>query len=514
MADELLVTSWNIAAINNNPWEYWVTYDENPKYTKLMEDIEEFIENPKEKDVTVETIFTQDMYNQLLEQMKNVGWQGLDKVTEQWEKDYKGRKIISEFLKDKSIGSKRLTSMPDRFTNTISLAEPEGAQICRPSVINVYEANEMSSISSWFDAWIKFIFENSTTLKKNGDIISKKIYELFTKIQKSKYPAISVEEEEISIPLQVVCLAIFDCILLHMMINVSGNEWIAIKDQLCEKLNKDKVNRTCNILDNTYGESSIVALQECGAVFLEQIKKFGNISHRFNVFSPANMDTSRDQNSVILLNSTLFNMDTYVEHTDEILEELRSKDKKAPVVAGDLFVISIQANDTVKCKTNKFLLASFHGDTNGLATIPVVEALCNVFESKYSDHCLIFCLDANTYEKPITGQQGVVEFAKHFCSRGLSSCFGDEPDPSNYTTFNARTYLQPQLNKACKSSEKTKGDINPKDFILFSKKDWSVHSWHKDNTGNRNYIENIVFPTLTFPSDHGILYTTLRPHSD
>ena len=43
------------------------------------------------------------------------------------------------------------------------------------------------------------------------------------------------------------------------------------------------------------------------------------------------------------------------------------------------------------------------------------------------------------------------------------------------TTFNARTYLQPQLQKAAKSDEKvTKGDKNPKDFILFPKGGFDV----------------------------------------
>ena len=31
----------------------------------------------------------------------------------------------------------------------------------------------------------------------------------------------------------------------------------------------------------------------------------------------------------------------------------------------------------------------------------------------------------------------------------------------------------------------------------------------KDNTGRRQYIENMVFPTLSFPSDHGITSTVL-----
>ena len=95
---------------------------------------------------------------------------------------------------------------------------------------------------------------------------------------------------------------------------------------------------------------------------------------------------------------------------------------------------------------------------------------------------------------------------------GLTSCWGDVPNPKNYTTYNARTYLQPQLNKACKSTEKRKkGDVNPKDFILFPKSDFKVVQTWKDNTGEKKYIEDMAFPTLEFPSDHGILATVIEP---
>ncbi len=55
-----------------------------------------------------------------------------------------------------------------------------------------------------------------------------------------------------------------------------------------------------------------------------------------------------------------------------------------------------------------------------------------------------------------------------------------------------------------------KGDKNPKDFILFFDADFEVLQTRKDNTGERKYIENMVFPTLKFPSDHGITSTLLK----
>ena len=35
----LNVVSWNIAAINNNPFEYWITHDD-PDYLRLMNDVQ------------------------------------------------------------------------------------------------------------------------------------------------------------------------------------------------------------------------------------------------------------------------------------------------------------------------------------------------------------------------------------------------------------------------------------------------------------------------------------------
>lgn len=129
----LQIATWNIAAINNNPFEYWITYDENPEYEKIMTSIEEFLESPGEKDVNVSSVFTEDMFHQLEKRMDGVGW---DNIRSYWEDDFKNRKIISGFMKDPLLGSKRLASMPDRISNTINVVGSE-EPVCRPTVINM-----------------------------------------------------------------------------------------------------------------------------------------------------------------------------------------------------------------------------------------------------------------------------------------------------------------------------------------------------------------------------------------
>ena len=60
----LIAISWNVAAINNNPFEYYITH-KDPKYNELMEDVQKFIDEPGEADVAVEEVFTPAMFQEL-----------------------------------------------------------------------------------------------------------------------------------------------------------------------------------------------------------------------------------------------------------------------------------------------------------------------------------------------------------------------------------------------------------------------------------------------------------------
>lgn len=79
---KLSIATWNIAAINNNPFEYWITYKENPKYEELMLKVEQFLENPGSEDVAVSSVFTETMFSQLDTRFKDVGWKS---VRNYWE---------------------------------------------------------------------------------------------------------------------------------------------------------------------------------------------------------------------------------------------------------------------------------------------------------------------------------------------------------------------------------------------------------------------------------------------
>jgi hypothetical protein len=207
----------------------------------------------------------------------------------------------------------------------------------------------------------------------------------------------------------------------------------------------------------------------------------------------------------------------------------------------------------------RFVVASFHGDTDGRMTIPVVDALDKLMILKDVDEAaeceggkpwlapppplLIVGLDANTYVDHVPGKRlGVREFSDHIARREMATCWG-VCDPRVHTTFNARTYLQPQLNKAVRMAERASSDMtdkNPKDHILFRDPalfdlnedtagygtgedprkvlyvgqkrgpGFSCRFVSRDNTGRGRFVSDAPFPTMSFPSDHAIVTAELE----
>jgi hypothetical protein len=153
-ADALHVVTWNIAAINDNPFEYWITYD-NQDYKNMMRGVQDYVQNPGAhgQEPAVSDIFTERMLEELMDAMEDEGWDGLEETRLLWQSDFSKRKIVTGFLADKDIGKKRLASMPDRVTNTIRTQG--GGTVHRPTVINCYGSgahepkNGLSSIGAW-----------------------------------------------------------------------------------------------------------------------------------------------------------------------------------------------------------------------------------------------------------------------------------------------------------------------------------------------------------------------------
>jgi hypothetical protein len=82
--------------------------------------------------------------------------------------------------------------------------------------LSQYE-DDLGSQTIWWNKWEKFMFDTKLKIKdKSGEVKELAIWQMLQKIKRSKYPEVSEQEEEDSLPLQTMCGAIFDAILVHM----------------------------------------------------------------------------------------------------------------------------------------------------------------------------------------------------------------------------------------------------------------------------------------------------------
>ncbi|KAH8071428.1 hypothetical protein JL721_4406 [Aureococcus anophagefferens] len=405
--------SWNVAAINNNPWV--LHGPPVPKYHAIMEGVQKFVAAPGADDVAVSAVFTEAMMAGLEAAMLGAGIAARSRT-----RGPTGRRTSGTARSCRASSGRRhgreaaLQHAGPRDEHH----RPRGGSVaCRPTVINMY-GGELGSVEAWWPQWRAFFFEDKVAVvdKKAGK--AEKLPALMlSKIPRAKYPALTEAEEAMSVPLQLVCCAVFDAVLVHMMNKVSP-----------------------------------------GA---------GSRSSR-----------------------------------------LDDKSKKM-LADGDVFAVT--ASTKTPGAPPKVLVASFHGDTNGLATIPVLGAR---EASADLGLPLVFGLDANahTADRAKPGKNlGWPEFvAAVEKTASLAQCHDLGPDgktPPPLSTFNARTYIQPQLNKAVPLEDKATSkltDRNPKDYVVFDKAVFSAVDVGVDNTGDaaRSYSD-APFPTLAFPSDHG-----------
>jgi len=243
----------------------------------------------------------------------------------------------------------------------------------------------------------------------------------------------------------------------------------------------------------------VICLQESAVDF----GNGDNLLERYHKVAPCDADPDRAQNSLLLLCKKTFPQDSFVDLTSTALDGLEG------VAKGDLVLVRAKTASGMD-----LLLGSFHGDTNGLKSKPVVSAVASVLEKQEVKCHLIFGLDANTYLKKEEGWQGVDDFVAHCSSLGLRGCWPEDKSMADCcTTCHARTFLQTQFNKAIRRADLlAKGDVSPKDHILISG-DFDVTACNKDNTGRRLYLEQTPFPSLDFPSDHAVVSTVLVPRT-
>mmetsp|Transcript_40609 Transcript_40609/g.82971 ORF Transcript_40609/g.82971 Transcript_40609/m.82971 type:complete len:273 (+) Transcript_40609:1-819(+) len=264
------------------------------------------------------------------------------------------------------------------------------------------------------------------------------------------------------------------------------------------------------ILETKYHTVDVIFLQEVASNFYDFFQR-SSLATSFHCVLPSGMDGKRDQNSLLLLSKRFFN--DSIEDVTAIIEE--SMEDGVRLVSSDLVAVAVSSRDQ-----RSYLLASFHGDTAGALTLPLLRALFSCAAKRFPRHVLILGLDANSYEPPKAEQLPFTNLIAEAKKLGLSTCFGDDPDVNRCrTTCCARTSLQPQLNKAIRYNDRVSlSDRNPKDLITFKRQQLRLLSPTevgqmnpvKDNTGQLRYEESMNFPTFDFPSDHAIVAALLQ----
>jgi hypothetical protein len=486
--------SWNIAAVNNNPFEFWITTPD-PAYNLLMKGVEDFIESP-EQDFQIDRVFSEAMFLDLCVELRAQHIPGLDQLEVYWREDFSRRMAIAGYLKDKSIGVKRLASMPDRITNTIHLHD--GGVSKRPTVINAYDGGPLGSIDQWWKQWRDFMFHTHVQVSSGDTMVAKPpqlVCSLIGPILRSKYPAITVEEQAISVPLQILSLALMDAILIYMLNRVDPS-WETIRRRLCDALIINKASKICSILAQSYSDMDVIFIQEAAAVFTRHVRENAALTAKYALLAPRKLDGKRDQNSLILVDRTRFRSDSATCITQRVLDSMDGE-WAAP---GDLHIVSLQ-----DCIGQPWLLVSFHGDSNGLSTPPVLRAIHRLVLTSFPDHMLLAGVDANTHSTATDRfHSSVAGFGALLGELGMISLWGRTPDPSIRTTFSARTFLQTQLNKATRLRDRAGlAHQNLKDWIVaYHEQASAVVEVRRDNTGGREFSGSAGIPSLDFPSDH------------
>ena len=158
-----------------------------------------------------------------------------------------------------------------RITNTINTVD--GRKLYRPSVINAYCGPALTSIPVWWEQWKLFLFHTYVEVVCDSQTASqpRPVCTLFQKIQRSKYPAITAEEQALSVPLQILCLAVLDAIFLHIANSVAPVQWEELRSHLCDVMVHGKEQGVCNIIGKAYSDMDVVFVQVRDMASLENV---------------------------------------------------------------------------------------------------------------------------------------------------------------------------------------------------------------------------------------------------
>ena len=350
-------------------------------------------------------------------------------------------------------------------------------------------------------------------------------YALLEVLPRPKYPALSAEEEAASVELQALCMAVFDAVLARILFAVAPLTWQPLRRALHAAHFADKPARCVSILRDRYAAADVIFIQEASEAFAAR----AGACLRHAVLRPGRVDGRRSQLSLILLSTAAFDPASARDVSGEATGRLPPR----CAAEEDLCVF-----EAIHRRAGPCLLASFHGDSDGRTAAPVLAALHALARERFPRHLLLLGIDANTAHRPDAPPHGpaapaspiaistkpvalaeearaglgVGEFADFLAERGLASCWGRRGELGGvWTTFSARTHLQPQGHKAVGPAAAGGAEHRRlRDWVVFpAGRAAAAGPAERDNTGRGALAEVRTVPSAAFPSDHAVVSVRL-----
>jgi hypothetical protein len=513
----------NLAGVNKNPFEFYAQLP-NTLYSSLIEYVDGVVfENAHpELNVTLSRLMTVssnptepdgDPVEPLRMKLVAAGIAPDEAFNVWW--DQWSQKTIVEFLKSTDTGRQRLVSQADQRTSSVQARTRTGfREVHRPSVVT-QDDFVFEDLATWWTNWKHFMFDMDVALsfdedrKPTLDSIGRtcQLIEMMLNAKgEPKYgPPLTLQIAE-STSLQILCLALCDAALLHIVLDWqaglsaadaprdSSQTYVKARTQgatACSTESQVKQLRAAS--------ADVMFLQEVSGRALSKLEE--QFQDEYLIVSPT---PPTNQMSVVMASRKHF-------------EAL--KPRANPGWTTGMCV----ATATDRCyPPREWLLASFHAKSEGTDTPTALEHL----ESIRGEHFgVLVGLDANT----VATKKGTSYTAGAF----MDACRSYQYLPHVYkllrenssetaldwkkasTTLKARTVVQVQFDKtkSLKAIEKGEVDQNPKDWILVGRGDentparFKLHSAARvNNARDHDFDEAMFMPSDSWPSDHAMIH--------
>eukprot|EP00927_Polykrikos_kofoidii_P070956 TRINITY_DN6730_c2_g2_i2.p1 TRINITY_DN6730_c2_g2~~TRINITY_DN6730_c2_g2_i2.p1 ORF type:complete len:741 (-),score=82.69 TRINITY_DN6730_c2_g2_i2:141-2363(-) len=550
------VVSWNLNIIDSNPFN---SYSTGPPgfedvYDRLMQSVSDIL-NPHASsdsslasvvrvDVPVHTVFTDEMYEVLTSNLRkdvSFGAYSQDRLDSIWNQSLIGRLgvrhwSLKDFMLDHTLEEAGVVINANRAT--CELPTTTGS-VFRPSVIGA-SVQPLLDVRRWWKQWTHFMFEDKRIIISFHPLTPGHVDERITVAQSLSVVNVvdgSALAKDLQLPLhsgkneteslnkafQLLSLAVYDAILVHIMSSVSVYFNFSRRlESMRASLVKDRVlkrsNRALAILVDMYDDTEVFLLQRVRESFKWSALK-SRLGNNYHIVLPRVRNRTQTRancfGSAIILSKVVFNINSITDFTEDVLRQLESDGSKFVVVEpSEIMAIKVVASDDAE-----YIFVSFSTSGRSMSVQKVLSAIGRVTSrTDLKSRPLIVGVDtglrlASTTRRIVEkGHTEMIEYVKTF-DPPLQSGFGNG---FPMTSLHIHTFLQPRLSQAVPVQDSERLMLNFKEYpvatdhIFFDSLCFSARGdMHRDNTGERHYNDSGLIQSASFPFEHALLRLTL-----